>query len=129
MWLQPTHKHRSHHPPLEGRKLPPQRKTIALKNGGYPGAACLYTSTPAALVNELASFTPLKDPHIHHPAVLREKMQPKRWFRSCMVVHCPPEASSTCLASVPFPKENFVYHYEEQTHCPSVSISIKILEE
>lgn len=74
MWLQPRYKLRSP-PPLEGRKLPPKRKIIILRNPGSPGAACAYVSIPAALVSEL--LTPLKDPHFHHPAVFRAKYNQK----------------------------------------------------
>ena len=55
MWLQLRHKLKTPGPPSEGRKLPPKRKTITLRNPGYPGAACANASIPAAFVSEPAS--------------------------------------------------------------------------
>lgn len=94
-----------------------------------PGAACAYTHIPAAFVSESASSHPSERPTRPPPCSIRSKMQQKRWCRSCRAVHCPPKASSACLAAVLSPKENFVHQKQEQTHCRSVSIFIKILQE
>lgn len=128
MWLQPRHKLKSPGPPLqEGRGH--QRKMIILRNLGYPRVACADVFTPAGFISGPASSHSSERPTIPPSCCMQSKLQLKRWCRSCRVVHCPPEASSACLATVLFPKEKLVYQKQEQTHCPSVSILIDISHE
>lgn len=81
---------------------PLKRKRLPWAIQVTSGAACAYTSIPVFFGPLL---TLLKNSHFYH----RSKMQPKRWWRRCSVVHCSLEVLSTCLASFLFPKENFVH--------------------